>query len=123
MSNFQAHTLPDPLSGDFAVNLAPSPDHAEVAETEDKIEVSQVEQTTEPTEIDAINVIDAEFGDPATKSRSGRAARAGMEQNYLIPMDGDQDLVTKWEKYTFMVFREYPLSDSLRVSSRTSHDG
>jgi hypothetical protein len=56
--------------------------------------------------IDAIDAIDAIIsGLDGEKTQSDRAARAGMEQYYLIPTDGQQDLTTRWETYMFMLFR------------------
>jgi hypothetical protein len=59
-----------------------------------------------PAANDAIDAIDAIIsGLDGEKTQSDRAAMAGMEQYYLIPTDGQQDLTTRWEKYMFMLFR------------------
>ena len=42
------------------------------------------------------------------ETHGGRAAQAGIaaiEQNHLIPIDGEEAETSKWEKYSFMVFR------------------
>lgn len=59
-----------------------------------------------PAANDAIDAIDAIIsGLDGEKTQSDRAARAGMEQYYLIPTDGQQDLTTRLGKYMFMLFR------------------
>ena len=60
-----------------------------------------------PTNLTPQNVI--EFAHAGGATRTEKAARFDMEQNYLIPMAGDGrhfGPVGKWEKYMFMVFRE-----------------
>ena len=66
----------------------------------DEIELETARKTAP---VDIVNAL--EFGHEG-KTRADQAARAGVEQHYLIPTSaGEQEVTSKWEKYSFMVFR------------------
>jgi hypothetical protein len=105
MSNFQLDTIPQPLHGDHWHDLSSNGDvpHTTIlSSSNDKVDT--VAAAAGVGEFDAIDAI--QFCHNA-KTKEDLAARAGMEQNYLIPLDGEQPMTTKWEKYMFMVFRTY----------------
>lgn len=103
MSNFQLDTLPQPLYGDHTHDFSSNGDvpHTTILpSSNDKTDT--VAAVAGVGEFDAIDAV--QFGHNA-KTKGDLAARAGMEQNYLIPLDGEQPMTTKWEKYMSMVFR------------------
>jgi hypothetical protein len=115
MSNTQMDTLPQPLSGDHTLNFSQPSANVSHAHEDKKDVIPSSEAIAADVAVDNINAI--EFGNEG-KTRSDRAARAGMEQNYLIPTAGDEDVTTKWEKYMFMIFRAY---SSARFLTPTFH--
>lgn len=103
MSILQLDTLPQPLQGNHMLDMSSNGDisHSNTLH----IPNDKGETVETAANVGDFNAIDAlQFGHSA-KTKEDLAARAGMEQNYIIPLDGEQPMTTKWEKYMFMVFR------------------
>lgn len=84
-------------------------------------EYAKMSQPNEPENVteakDAITQNEIlEFGHAEPKTLADQSARAGMEQNYLIPSTGKEPVTGKWERISFMVFR-----GSLSESANSRH--
>jgi hypothetical protein len=98
----------DPLGDQPPPSTLPASEHI----------VSFVQQETPGQEVD--NKIDPiDFGHEGGNTLDDKAARAGIEQLYLIPTTGVEEVTSKWEKWTFMVFRKLSSCSAPRVTELT----